>query len=81
MIESELKKIYFDEYDKLIQLCDALAGAGNVLNIEDRMEDVKQRYGFYPQAKWDKNLELKKYFEEKAGIDIYVLVEKETFKL
>ena len=81
LIESELKKINFDEYDKLIQLCDALAGAGNVLDVEERMEDVKQRYGFYPQAKWNKNLDLKKYFEEKAGMDIYSLVEKETFKL
>lgn len=60
-----------DEYDRLIQLCDSLAGAEGVLNMEERMEDVKRRYGSYPQEKWDRNLELKKYFEAKMGKDIY----------
>lgn len=37
------------------------------------MNDVKQRYGFYPQEKWDKNLELRDYFEEneKKALDMY----------
>ncbi len=69
-----LDLIVYDDYDKLIQLCDALAGANGVLNIEERMMDVKQRYGFYPQTKWDKNLELKSYFEAKANADIYSIV-------
>ena len=34
----------------LIQLCDALAGAEGVLEIEARMEDVRRRYGAYPCA-------------------------------
>ena len=76
MITDELSAMEFDEYDRLIQLCDALAGAQGVLDIEERMRDVKNRYGFYPQAKWDKNLSLKAYFEEKAGGSIYVIVEK-----
>lgn len=80
LIESQLRSVHFDDYDKLIQLCDALAGAEGVLDIERRMEDVKQRYGFYPQAKWDRNLELKTYFEKKTGKNIYVVVEKETFR-
>ncbi len=80
-IQQELRKIEFDEYDLLIQLCDALAGAEGVLDIEDRMKDIKSRYGTYPQKKWDKNLELKKYFEDKIGIDIYTAVGKETFKI
>lgn len=80
LIESQLRSVHFDDYDKLIQLCDALAGAEGVLDIERRMEDVKQRYGFYPQAKWDRNLELKTYFEKKTGKNIYAVVEKETFR-
>ena len=60
-----------DDYDKLIQLCDALAGSGGVLNIEDRMRDVKQRYGYYPQEKWNSNIRLKNYFEKKTGKIIY----------
>lgn len=79
MIREELAKIDFDEYDRLIQLCDSLAGSEGVLDIEERMGDVKRRYGSYPQEKWDSNLALKKYFEEQAGKDIYTVVEKDTF--
>ncbi len=80
LIEAKLHAVSYDEYDKLIQLCDALAGADGVLDIVQRMEDVKRRYGYYPQAKWDANLALKRHFEEKTGENIYVLVEKETYK-
>lgn len=73
-VADALANLEFDDYDRLIQLCDSLAGAEGVLDMEARMGDVKKRYGFYPQAKWDKNLELKAYFEQKAGKDIYELV-------
>ncbi len=56
LIKDELDKVIFDEYDKLIQLCDCLAGTNGVLDIEMRMNDVKRRYGFYPQQKWDSNI-------------------------
>lgn len=74
LIETALAKVNMDDYDKLIQLCDALAGSDSVLNIEDRMRDVKQRYGYYPQEKWNSNLKLKNYFEEKTGNNIYKTV-------
>ena len=48
--------------------------------MEERMGDVKRRYGGYPKEKWDKNLSLRKHFEEKTGRDIYDLVEKDTFR-
>ena len=79
LIQNRLEGLCFDEYDRLIQLCDALAGANGVLDIEARMEDVKQRYGFYPKAKWDRNLALKHHFEKKIGADIYAVVEKDTY--
>lgn len=79
LIQTELKKVVPDDYDRLIQLCDSLAGAEGVLDIEERMGDVKRRYGAYPRAKWDSNLAIKRYFEEKTGEDIYEVVEKETF--
>ena len=81
MIQDGLKAVEFDDYDRLIQLCDALAGSEGVLDIGERMKDVKNRYGFYPQAKWDTNIELKKYFEEKMKKDVYLVVEKEKFKI
>lgn len=80
LIDTTLAKIVMDDYDRLIQLCDSLAGSDGVLDIEERMGDVKRRYGSYPQEKWDSNLRLKEYFEEKAGRDIYDVVEKETYR-
>ncbi len=81
MIEDALKVVVMDEYDRLIQLCDSIAGPQQVLDIEERMNDVKRRYGFYPQEKWDINLKIKKHFEEKMGKNIYIAVEKNTFSL
>lgn len=64
----------FDDYDRLIQLCDCLAASWGIVDMEERMLDVKRRYGEYPQEKWDHNLYLRRYFEEKAGRDIYEIV-------
>lgn len=80
MIQDALKAVTMDDYDRLIQLCDALAGAEGVLDIEERMLDVKRRYGSYPQSKWNSNLALKKYFEDKMGKDVYVVVDKDNFR-
>lgn len=76
-LEQALAATEYDDYDRLIQLCDSLAGSEGVLDIEERMNDVKRRYGSYPQEKWDANLRLKTYFEKRAGRDIYEVVEKE----
>ena len=81
MIQDALKMVIIDDYDRLIQLCDALAGTDCVLDIEERMEDVRRRYGSYPQEKWDRNLVLLKYFEEKMGKDVYSVVDRDSFKL
>ena len=79
IIKTELAKTIYDEYDRLIQLCDCLAGAEGVLDIENRMNDVKKRYGFYLQDKWNSNMNLKQYFEGKMNKDIYLICEKDTF--
>ena len=79
LIKTELDKVVFDEYDRLIQLCDSLAGAGGVLDVEERMKDVKKRYGFYPQAKWDTNIRLMQHFEKKMNQNIYIVCERDTF--
>lgn len=76
LIKDILEKTEFDDYDLLIQLCDSLAGGESIMNIEDRMLDVKRRYGSFPQTKWDRNMELKAYFENKTGRDIYEVVGK-----
>ena len=79
LIKTELAKVPYDEYDWLIQLCDCLAGAEGILDIEERMGDVKKRYGSYPQAKWNSNIALMHYFEDKTKKNIYDVCDKDSF--
>ena len=79
-LEQTLASIEMDEYDRLIQLCDVLAGSEGVMDMEARMSDVKHRYGSYPKRKWDCNLALKAHFEEKTGLDVYTVVDREHFR-
>ena len=80
----EIKKLLaaaqYDDYDRLIQLLDATCGADGTFNLEDRMNDVKSRYGYYPQGKWEKNFELKAYFEKLAGREYYSMHKAEEKK-
>lgn len=76
-VKQFLAHTVYDDYDRLIQLCDALALAQGVVNIEERMADVRRRYGCYPQSQWDKNLELKSYFENLIGENIYAFLGNE----
>ena len=73
-LQALLQEREYDDYDLLIQLCDCLAGADGVMDMQARMKDVKRRYGFYNQEKWDTNMHLKQYFEEKTGMNIYECV-------
>lgn len=77
-IKEALQNTSYDDYDRLIQLCDAIAGAGGVMDMEARMADVKRRYGSYPKEKWDNNMQLKRMFEERMGKDLYEVVGKES---
>ncbi len=76
-LSEALSQIQYDDYDRLIQLCDSMAGAEGPMRMEVRMGDVKRRYGAYPQEKWDKNLELKQYFETKMGQNLYEAIQGE----
>ena len=71
---AELKQLLagynYDDYDRLIQLCDGIALPIGSVSVEERIADVKKRYGSYPEEKRNKTLELKRYFEEKSGLDI-----------
>ena len=75
VIEDYLEQMVYDDYDRLIQLCDCIGAATGVVSMEERMSDVKRRYGAFPQDKWDKNLWLKEYFSRKVGKDVYLLLQ------
>ena len=69
-----LENYEYDDYDRLIQLLDATCNADGTKNLETRMTDVKNRYGSYPETKWNKNYELKAYFEKLMGKDLYEVI-------
>ena len=73
-IKNLLAAAEYDDYDRLIQLLDSTCSADGALNLEERMGDVKARYGYYPQGKWDKNFELKASFEKLAGREYYSII-------
>lgn len=80
LLQNALAGLVMDEYDKLIQLCDTLAGAEGVMDIEARMDDVQRRYGgHYPPEKRAGNRALKQYFEEKSERDIYDVTDQAHF--
>ena len=58
----------YDDYDRLVQLCDALALPSGFCLLEKRFVDVTIRYGVRPATveRWRKTLELKADFEEKS---------------
>lgn len=73
-IKTNLNSLIYDDYDRLIQLCDSVSMANGVVDIEVRMEDVASRYNGYPESIRQKNRDLKCYFEGKAATNIYVLI-------
>lgn len=66
----------YDDYDRLVQLCDALALPTGFCLLEKRFVDVTIRYGVHPATidRWKKILELKERFEERIGGSIYALL-------
>ena len=71
-----LEHAVYDDYDRLVQLCDALALPTGFCILEKRFVDVTIRYGFHPYtiARWKKTLEIQAYFEKKIGCSIYDLL-------
>ncbi len=62
-----------DEYDRLIQMCDALAADYGFVILEKRFVDVTRRYGIMPDyiKGWDVTFGIKEAFEEKMGCSVY----------
>lgn len=66
----------YDDYDRLVQLCDALAIPTGFCLLEKRFVDVTIRYGVHPATidRWKKILEIKELFEKQIGGSIYALL-------
>lgn len=63
----------YDDYDRLVQLCDALALPTGFCLLEKRFVDVTIRYGVHPATvdRWKKILAIKAMFEKQMGFSIY----------
>lgn len=75
-IDNYLNNLEYDDYDKLIILCDALGDADGFCILEKRFIDTTRRYGIYSFSidRWNKTYEYKEYFEHMIGKSIYTLL-------
>ncbi len=75
-MEQFVKNAEYDDYDRLVQLGDALALPTGFCLLEKRFVDVTVRYGVHPWTidRWKKIMEIKDMFEKKIGCSIYNLL-------
>ncbi|MCX6031515.1 MAG: HD domain-containing protein [Chloroflexi bacterium] len=75
-ITDYLSAAAYDDYDRLIQLCDSLAMASGFCLMEKRMLDVAFRYGInvYSIPKWKTKFGIKADFERRMGCSVYALL-------
>ena len=74
-IKNYLDNIAYDDYDKLIQLCDALSLANGYCYAEKKMVNSVLKFGFKDTTanKWKAIFELKAYFDTMICGDVYSL--------
>jgi hypothetical protein len=85
-VENYLQSAAFDDYDRLIQLCDAIALPSGFVLMEKRMVDVAVRHGIHEFIipKWKATFQIKQYFENQMGRSIYAIlpgVVENTFEI
>lgn len=75
-LERYLEEIEYDDYDLLIQLCDAISLPSGACIMEKRLVDVALRHGLpeFTLRKWKAFLNTKKYFDELCDCNIYTFL-------
>jgi hypothetical protein len=68
-----VKNLEFNDYDRLMHLCDNIALHSGCVLMEKRMVDISMRHGVHEGTvpRWERLFKLKEYFEEKMGGSIY----------
>ncbi len=76
-IKNFIENTTYDQYDKLIQVCDYLALPTGFCKIEKRMVDVALRKGVtdYTVPKWKKVFDLKDEIEKEIKQSIYEILD------
>ena len=72
-LDDYLQQVQYNDYDRLAQLCDALALPQGCVLIEKRMVEVALRRGINDDtlAKWRAFLDVQRYFEALMGCSVY----------
>lgn len=75
-LKSYLDHTEFDDYDILIQLCDAISLPNGACIMEKRFVDVALRHGLYEFTleKWKAFMMTKTHFDKLCGCNIYTLL-------
>ena len=81
-VKTFLGNCEYNDYDRLIQLCDCITMEDKYVLIEKRLVDVVLRYNLKSQVslgipllqKWQRYLEIKDYFTNMIGESIYSLL-------
>lgn len=78
-----LSKIEYDEYDRLIQFCDILSEARDIVSYQERLNCIRNRYNLTVEQ--TKELEEgaksnKAYFDNLCGCDVYELLNLKHIK-
>jgi hypothetical protein len=82
-IRTYLKNVEYNDYDRLIHLCDNIALPEGICLLEKRLLDVVMRYGIKDNygvkdniiGKWRAFLGLRDYFSQKIGNSIYAVLD------
>lgn len=74
-VSEYLASVTYNDYDKLIQLCDALSLSDGYCYAEKKMVNSVIKFGLKDTTidKWKAILSLKTYFDERIGGDVYQL--------
>jgi hypothetical protein len=72
-VRKYLDDIIYDDYDRLIIMCDSLADAQGFCILEKRFVNTTRRYGTFPFTveRWNATFEIKEYFEQQMNCSIY----------
>lgn len=75
-IAAYIHKLEYNHYDRLIQLCDALAKPDGFCLLEQRFVDVALRRGIndFTLDRWRATFEIQRMFEAECGVSIYQLL-------
>lgn len=75
-VQNYLSQVAYTDYDRLIQLCDALALPSGFCLMEKRLLDVALRHGVnsHMVARWQAYLGLQQQFDQMVGGSIYRLL-------